>query len=234
MSSDLLLLGLTIEFKQHFLQKILIIFWMTLVDRYEVIKIIKKVELQVAFILLLWEFFRLTLADGLSLQSELQQVSSNLQDSSQYSGWSSKWMFITCLQISKSSSSFTNPLGIVLSTPTTIGITVTFMFDSFFSSLARFSCLALFSSSFSFTLWSAGTTNSPIRQFLVYFLLIITRSGRLAEIRSVRLILFQSGFQIVLILLVRMVKFQFLVQFPVDHNLHPVLSSLVLNFFYAN
>ena len=43
--------------------------------------------------------------------------------------------------ISKFSSPFINPLGIV---PITIGITVTFMFHSFFSSLARSIYLSLF------------------------------------------------------------------------------------------
>ena len=33
-----------------------------------------------------WEFFTSALADGLSLEFEWQQVSSKLQDSSQYSG----------------------------------------------------------------------------------------------------------------------------------------------------
>ena len=33
-----------------------------------------------------WEFFTSALADGLSLESEWQQVFSSLQDSSQYSG----------------------------------------------------------------------------------------------------------------------------------------------------
>ena len=47
------------------------------------------------------------------------------------------WMFSSCLLISNSSSPFTKPLGIVPSASTTIGITVTFMFHSFFCSLVR-------------------------------------------------------------------------------------------------
>ena len=35
-------------------------------------------------LLLLWEFFSQALADGFSQESELQHVSSSLQDSSQY------------------------------------------------------------------------------------------------------------------------------------------------------
>ena len=45
------------------------------------------------------------------------------------------WVVSTCALISKSSSPFTNRLGIVPSATTTIGITVTFMFHSSFSSL---------------------------------------------------------------------------------------------------
>ena len=38
--------------------------------------------------LFIWKFFTLALADGIPLDSERQQVSSSLQDSSQYPGWS--------------------------------------------------------------------------------------------------------------------------------------------------
>ena len=44
------------------------------------------IYISVYIIITLWEFFTPALADGLSLESEWQQVSSNLQDSSQYSG----------------------------------------------------------------------------------------------------------------------------------------------------
>ena len=52
----------------------------------------------------------------------------------------------------------------------------------FFSSLARSRYLSLFSFSFSFTLWSAGTAKFTISQVL-FCLLTITRYGRLAEIK---------------------------------------------------
>ena len=91
-------------------------------------------------------------------------------------------MFSTCPLISKSSDSFINPLGIVPSAPVIIGITVTSMFHSYFISLARFKYLPFFSHSLNFTLWSAGTAKSTIRQVLFFFL-TITRSGHLAEIR---------------------------------------------------
>ena len=83
---------------------------------------------------------------------------------------------------SKSSSPFSNPLVTVPNAPITIGIIVTCMFHSFFNSLARSRYLSLFSHSFSFTLWSAGTAKSTILQVL-FFLLIIIKSGLLAGIR---------------------------------------------------
>ena len=97
------------------------------------------------------------------------------------------WMVSICPLISNFSSPFTNPLGIVPSAPTTVNITVTFTFLSFFSFLTRSKYLSLFSPSFNYTLWSAGTAKFTIRQvfffFLLFFLLTITRIGRLAKIR---------------------------------------------------
>ena len=83
---------------------------------------------------------------------------------------------------SKSSSPFINPLVTVPNAPITIGIIVTCMFHSFFSSLARSRYLSFFSHSFSFILWSAGTANSTILQVL-FFLLIIIKSGLLSGIK---------------------------------------------------
>ena len=92
------------------------------------------------------------------------------------------WIVSTCPPTSKSSRPFNNPLVIVPKAPTTIGTIVTFMFHSFFNSLARSRYLSFFSYSFSFILWSAGTAKSTILQIL-FFLLIIVRCGLLAEIR---------------------------------------------------
>ena len=83
---------------------------------------------------------------------------------------------------SKSSRPFHNPLVIVPNAPITIGTIVTFMFHSFFNSLARSRYLSFFSLSFRFILWSAGTARSTILQIL-FFLLIIMRSGLLAGIK---------------------------------------------------
>ena len=93
------------------------------------------------------------------------------------------WMVSTRPPTSTSSSPFSNPLVTVPNAPITIGTIDTFMFHSFFfNSLARSRYLSFFSHSFSFNLWSAGAANSTILQILS-FLLIIIRSGLLAEIR---------------------------------------------------
>ena len=88
------------------------------------------------------------------------------------------WMVSTCPLISKSSSPCANPLVTVLSVPITIGITVTFMFHSFFSSLAKsrylsFNCYPIVSWNGK-VYYSAGS---------LFSLLINTRSGHLAEIK---------------------------------------------------
>ena len=146
------------------------------------------------------------------------------------------WMVFTCLHFSKSLSSFTNPLVIVLRAPITIDITVTFMFHSFFNSLARSRYLFV-SLSFNFTLWSAGTAKFTILQVLFFLVeyykvwssgwnLVICCDLKIPEV-FVRLILLDR-FWIVDIPFVRMVKFQFLAQFPVDHLVHPIASCLIL------
>ena len=95
------------------------------------------------------------------------------------------WIVSTWTPTSKSSNPFNNSLVTVPKAPITIIIIVTFMFHSFFNSLATCRYLFLFSHSFSFILWSAGTAKSTILQIFFFFflLLIIIRSGILAEIR---------------------------------------------------
>ena len=105
------------------------------------------------------------------------------------------WKVSPCPVISKSSSLCTNPLVTIPRTSITISIIVTFMFHSFFNSLASLRYLYLFSYSFNFTLWSAGTAKSTILQVLFFFfLLIIIRSGRLERFGDlfVLLLLFYS------------------------------------------
>ena len=88
------------------------------------------------------------------------------------------WMVSALPPTSKSCSPFNNHLVTVPKTPITIGIIVTFMFHSFFNSLTRSRYVSLFSHSFSFILWSAGTIKSTILQIL-FFLWIFIRSGLL-------------------------------------------------------
>ena len=83
---------------------------------------------------------------------------------------------------SKSSRPIDNPSVTVPKAPITIGTIDTFMFHIFFNSLARSTYLSFFSHSFGFILWSTRTAKSTILQIL-FFLLIIIRSGLLAEIR---------------------------------------------------
>ena len=93
------------------------------------------------------------------------------------------WMASTRPPTSKFSGSFHNPLVTGPKALITIGINVTFMFLSFFHSLARSRYLSLFSHSFSLILWSAAIAKSTILQ-IFFFLLIIIRSGLLAELRG--------------------------------------------------
>ena len=47
----------------------------------------KQLNKKIIIIIIVCEFFIPALADGLSLESEWQQVTSSLRDSSQYSSW---------------------------------------------------------------------------------------------------------------------------------------------------
>ena len=79
------------------------------------------------------------------------------------------WIVSTRPPTSKSSRPFNNPLVIVPKAPITIGTIVTFMFHSFFNSLARSRYLSFFSLSFRFIMWSAGTAKSTILQIQFFF-----------------------------------------------------------------
>ena len=92
------------------------------------------------------------------------------------------WIVSKCPLISKLSCTFTKHLVTVPKAPITTGTTVTFIFHSFFNSLARSRYLSFFSHSFNFTLLAARTAKSTIL-YVPYFLWIIIRTGRLAEIR---------------------------------------------------
>ena len=79
------------------------------------------------------------------------------------------WIVSTRPPTSKSSRPFNNPLVIVPQAPIIIGTIVTFMFYSFFDSLARSKYLSFFSHSYRFILWSTGTEKSTILQILFFF-----------------------------------------------------------------
>ena len=82
-------------------------------------------------------------------------------------------MVFTRPPTSKSSSPFSNPLVTIPNAPITIGIIVTWMFHSFFISLARSRYLSFFSLSFRFILWSAGPAKSTIWQILIFCWLLL-------------------------------------------------------------
>ena len=71
-------------------------------------------------IIIPWEIFTPMLADGLSLEVEWQQISMTLLTILANLNNVVVWMVSTCPPISKSSSLFTNSLGIVLSVPITV------------------------------------------------------------------------------------------------------------------
>ena len=120
-------------------------------------------------------FFTPALADGFPLQFEWQEIPyitrtllSILTDLNN----AIVWMAYTCPLISKSSWPNTKPLNIVPNAQITIGIT--FMFHSCFTSPPKsrhfpsfFFIFILLS--FSFTLWSVGTTKSSILPVLFFF-----------------------------------------------------------------
>ena len=112
--------------------------------------------------------------------SKLCQVSSVLRDSYVYSRRSSVVRMVSILPLIPNPSSI---LGTVQCALTTVGITVTFMFHSFVSFLARAKYLFIFTFlNFFFTQWSSGTAKSI--GWLVFFLLVInTISSLLVAIK---------------------------------------------------
>ena len=113
------------------------------------------------------------LADGLSLESERQQVSRTFLCILASLNNAVVWIASTPPLISNSYNPLTKPLGTIPSAPVIIGITVTIMFHSFFNSLARFKYLSIFSFLI-FFLWSAVKAKSTIWQVLFFVLTIFT------------------------------------------------------------
>ena len=88
----------------------------------------------IIIILLIWEFITPALADDFPLESGWKQVSSNLQNSPQYSGQSQQCCSMDGLHSPFNFQVFQflyQSIGDCTSVPITIGIAVTFMFHSF-------------------------------------------------------------------------------------------------------
>ena len=83
------------------------------------------------------------------------------------------WMVFTRPLISRSSSSFHNPLVTVPKAPITIGIIVTFMFHSFSKFPCKVQVFILIFTFFQFFLWSAGTAKSTILQVLFVVVVVV-------------------------------------------------------------
>ena len=114
--------------------------------------------------------FATALASGLSLESEWQQVSSCFQNSSWYSGRSQSCFNLDGLD---SSRPFSKSLRTVSSAPTTIYISVMFLFQSFSILWQGLSIYSSFCFIFIFPLWSFGTQKSTIPQMLSFIYLFI-------------------------------------------------------------
>ena len=78
------------------------------------------------------------------------------------------WMISTRALISKSLNPCTCPLKTVPRAPLTISVNVTFIFHSFFNSLARWKYSSFFSLALNFSQWPAGTAKSTIQQVLFF------------------------------------------------------------------
>ena len=126
--------------------------------------------------------------------------------------------------------------------PISLGINVTFMFHSFFNSLAKLRYLSFFSLSFNFTQLSARVAIPQFGMFFFFFFSffffdyyqvwlsgrdLVTRLYLKIPEKFVRLFL-QERFWVMHIPFVRMVKCQFFARFPVDHLAYPVFSSFIL------
>ena len=112
--------------------------------------------------------------------SKSPQVSRTLLSSLAFLNNVVVWMVSTRPPTSKSSNPFSNPLVTVPNAPITIGIIVTFMFHSFFNSQA--STYPSFHFPSDLFCDQLGQQSQQFCRFS-FFLLIIIRSGFLAEIR---------------------------------------------------
>ena len=111
-----------------------------------------------------WWFYNWSLSD-----SKSPQVFRTLLRILAVLGNAVVWIVSTRPPISKSTRPFNNPFVIVPNAPITIGTIATFMFHSFFNSLARSRYLFFFSLSFRIILRSTGTAKSTILQIFFFF-----------------------------------------------------------------
>ena len=124
-------------------------------------------------------------------------------------------------------------LEIVPSTPTAIGITITFMFQSFFSSQATSRYVAMVLLSFIFTWWSTWTAKPTRWQVIFWLLRLVFWPGwgnrlYLKIIENFMRLIFLDGFWFMQRLFGSMIKFLSLAQFPVDPLSQPVIPCLIL------
>ena len=131
-----------------------------------------------------WEFFTLALADGLSLNlSNIKSPQASRRLFSILADLNNAlvWTVSTLPVISKSSSPCTSSLVIEPRVWITIDITVTFMFHSFFNSLARSGYLSFFSFFF-FQFYSVICWDSKVHNSTCYFFFVdyykVGSSGR--------------------------------------------------------
>ena len=117
------------------------------------------------------EFFTSVLADGFSLEFDWQppQVSRTRLRILAVLRSAVVWIVSIRPPTSKSSRPVNNPLVFVPNAIITIGTIVTFLFHSFFNSLAMLRYLSFFSVSFRLILLFAGTAKSIILQILFFF-----------------------------------------------------------------
>ena len=88
---------------------------------------------------MLCKFFTHDLPDGFSLEFECQQVSSSLQNASNYSGYFSSAVVCVCFSSSNSFSFFSRFFGTVPRALTMIGITVSFYYCNYYLPPSEFS-----------------------------------------------------------------------------------------------
>ena len=152
------------------------------------------------------------------------------------------WMVFTHPLSSMFSSPFNNPVVTVPKTPITVGIIVTFMFESF--SIPKQGSGTYYSFHFlsNFILWSARTAKSTILQIVSFFFLDYCKVWSSDRDYVISLyvkipweficLIPQGRCWVVHIPLVRMIKFKFHTQLPLYHLAYLDVSSLLLFVFF--